>query len=348
MSGRVEPDEFEDVEDAGEIEWLEGDEEFAEEVEDTISARSARLPAPTTRHRAVASLLLVGAVLAVCVYAADSVYRRDLLGDVAADELILAAPPRPGVSLPALEHLASAGRWTERPRTEVAVPLVNRGPDPITLLPGATLLGVGLSASSLGADAATVLGPGQATLLRGYVTADCVYSRPDSAAAAETSLMISARTSGGGLGVSAVALGSDGGSVRDRICAAQSGAVAGLDLGRSADPGTRSITLSFDAISHADVPLGYTMSVAFDPGTWLGAEPKVSGPRQGMLGAGASVAVAYSFPVTDCARAERAAADPADATATVGVDVHFSIGTDVVASSGAEEDISDLISRACG
>ncbi len=220
---------FEDADpaDPDGIEWVE---DVA--ASDELAGRPHALPAPTTRHR-LASLLLLGAVLASTGYGANRVYHRDLTADLtadaASDELILATAARGGLSLPGL---ADAGAGTEAAaqsgdaRAEVAVALVNRSPGAVTLLPGATLLGKGLSGSSLGASAPVVLAPGQSTVLRGYVTADCADAGPDHGTAATTSLMVSARTSGGGLGVGTVALGSAGGSVRDRICAARPGTQA--------------------------------------------------------------------------------------------------------------------------
>jgi len=215
-----------DIDEGDDVAWLED--------EDQIAAGSGALPARTTRARVVGSLLLVGAVLAATGYGANAVDQRDRAADLgnaaAADELVLAAPASRGISLPGLGDLGSAaartGRLrTERLSTEIAVPLVNRGPAAITLLPGATLLGPGLTAADLG-DATIVLAPGQSTVLRGRVTVDC--GRDDNGTGtgtkAVTSLMVSARTSGGGLGVSTVAFDAAAGSVRDRVCAVRDGA----------------------------------------------------------------------------------------------------------------------------
>ncbi len=234
-AGAEEPEELprlEDGPDSGEYELDEADGVEWLEDEDELASRGCALPAPTTRNR-LASLLLVGAVLAATGFGANRVYHRDLtaqtVAEASTDTLILAAPAHGGVSLPGLVEGAksadSATRRTEpqqtgEPRAEVAVSLVNRSPGPITLLPGAVLLGVGLSGSSLGGSSTVVLAPGQSTVLRGFVTADCAAARPERDAVAETSLMVSARTSGGGLGVGTVSLGSAGGSIRDRICRA--------------------------------------------------------------------------------------------------------------------------------
>ncbi|MBR7833188.1 hypothetical protein KDL01_07925 [Actinospica durhamensis] len=221
LEERPESDEYE----VDGVEWLEDEAELA--------SRGSALPAPTTRNR-LASLLLVGAVLAATALGANRVYHRDLtaqtVAEASTDTLVLAAPAHGGVSLPGLvegvkgaRYATGTGSATQQPgepRAAVAVALVNRSPGPVTLLPGAVLLGVGLSGSSLGGSSALVLAPGQSTVLRGFVTADCAAGRPERDAVAETSLMISARTSGGGLGVGTVSLGSAGGSVRDRICLA--------------------------------------------------------------------------------------------------------------------------------
>lgn len=219
-----------DIDELDAVEWLEG-EDGEDADRDEIASRPSALAAHTTRRRVVSSLLLVGAVLAATGYGANAVYHRDrtadrtadLAADATADELILAAPASRGISLPGLGGTGSGATRTELLSTEIAVPLVNRGPAAITLLPGATLLGRGLTASNLG-SATTVLDPGQSTVLRGSVTVDCARGAADSGPAAVTSLMISARTSGGGLGVSTVAFADAAGSVRDRVCAARDGA----------------------------------------------------------------------------------------------------------------------------
>lgn len=208
--------------DVDETEWLE------QADEDEIAAHPAALSSRPPHRRVVSSLLLLGAVLVATGYGAADVYQRDrtadLVADAAADELILAAPTSGGISLPALGGLGSADFRAGRLSTEIAVPLVNRGPAAVTLLPGATLLGPGLTAAHLGDGGTIVLGPGQATVLRGSVTVDCAASAVGRGPTAGTSLTISARTSGGGLGVGTVTFtGSAAGSVRDRVCAARDG-----------------------------------------------------------------------------------------------------------------------------
>jgi len=214
--------DIDDMDEAADVEWLDHD------AADELASRPCALPAHATRPRVIGSLVLVGAVLAGTGYGANRVYHRDRAADLVAgataDELILAAPAARGISLPGLGGLAAATTRTgSRLSTPIAVPLVNRGPAAITLLPGATLLGPGLTASNLG-GATTVLTPGQSTVLRGYVTVDCGRGAADTGTAGVTSLTISARTSGGGLGVSTVAFADAAGSVRDRVCAARDGA----------------------------------------------------------------------------------------------------------------------------
>jgi hypothetical protein len=217
--GPEDPEMFLDP-DADGVEWLDEDGDA-----DEVGARDPVLPAPTTRHRALGSLLAAGALVAAVAAGSNAVYRHDLAADAAAEtasnELILAVPASLGMSLPDLGGVGAAGGWIQDPRTEIALPVVNRGPEPVTLLPGATLLGAGVTAWSADVRGGVVLAPGQSTVLRGYVTVDCVFSGPDVGVRARTSLTLRARTSGGGLGVSTVTYDGAEGSVRDRVCHAQ-------------------------------------------------------------------------------------------------------------------------------
>lgn len=354
-------DEF----DADSVEWLE------DAAQDEVDAGSSVLPPRTTRRRLVGSLLLVGCVLAATGYGVHAVYQRDAALEAAENELILGPATSSGSAVLDTGARAARTTWTEHPRVGIRIPVVNRGPDPVTLLPGATLVGAGLLGSSLSAGSgarATVLGPGRSTVLAGYVTADCVFSGPDTGTAAATSLSVTARTSGGGVGVSAVPVdaGTNAGSIRDRICRSQDDALADFDMTQWVRPGSRSFMLAFTVVSHADVPLDYTFSLSDGGSGWLTYVPvshgPVSGtpaePATGVLAPAGTATVGYTFTITDCTRAMQSIrmptsldGDPAGSPGSavqVRVRARLSVGTDALGTPEADAYLSSMVELLCG
>lgn len=138
------------------------------------------LPARAARGRVLASLASLALVLGGIGAAGTAAYRLHE-NDVRIANTIKLAASADAPSIPGLTGLAFDTVWHARPTERVTIPVVNQGPDAVTLL-GATLTEAGLRESpTLKPVGRATIPPGGTGELAGQVTADCVntlVSRP--------------------------------------------------------------------------------------------------------------------------------------------------------------------------
>jgi hypothetical protein len=159
--------------DEGEVEWLE---ESAGEEQVAAGRDPRRLPPHAPRGRILASALSVALVLGGTGGLGTVAYHRHETDVRVASTLDLSASGT-APSIPGLAELAFATTWHARPSEQVLVPVVNRGPDAVTLLDG-RFSELGLSGpATLWPVGDPTLAPGGTGELAGTVTADCTSAQ---------------------------------------------------------------------------------------------------------------------------------------------------------------------------
>jgi hypothetical protein len=333
-------------EDPDDVEWLDG-----HDGHDEVRVRaheSARLPPRTTARRVLGSLLVLVLALAATGYAGSAVYRHDEAVEQAANTLVLqGVDVGDPVTLLDPGALGGAGSWRIQPSAPIAVDVVNESPDPITLLPGATLYGPGLTApATLRPSGPAVLRPGQTGRLTGVATVDCSVQ-----AQTETdhgnSVLVQARTTDGAVGVASVALGGGGESVRQQICVEQGQGLASSFFPQSVNSTTHAFTVTVSAHSLAAQPLHYEVveAVATAPAQSSGvplSTPTPVGPVSGTLQPGGSLTAGFTVHITAC---------PAQPASTLG-DVELEVLLDYHGTPAIFQmqsfDLGMLVRAACG
>jgi hypothetical protein len=260
--------------DADAVHWLD--------EEEGLGPRSARLPARTTPHRVLGSLLVFALGFSVTGLFGASALRHDRAVRAAANELMLrATDDRDPVALTDPAQLR-ADSWRLEPTASIAVDVTNESPDPITLLPGATLLGPGLiSPVTLAPAGVAVLAPGRSGRLTGVATAECgvrPLTEPAQPAAAVKgdSVLVQARTASGSIGVASLTVGAgEADPVRSRICAEEGDGLTASFFPESVDPATHSFTVAVSAHSLAAQPLRFSVTAGYadDRTELVGVEP---------------------------------------------------------------------------
>ena len=289
-------------EDPGGVAWLD-----AEDEQDVRSSESS-LPPRASARRVLGSLLVFAFALCTTGFAGVLAYRHDQAVEAAADALIL-REVRVGdpVTLVDPGALGGSGAWRIDPSATVAVDVTNESPDTITLLPGATLLGPGLTApATLRPSGLSVLRRGQSGRLTGVATVNCAVQTAQTEQAAHgNTVLVPARTASGAVGVASVALDGGGESVRQEICVQQGQGLAASVFPESVNTRTHSFTLTVSAHSLSTQPLRYRLVLAFSgrptplPGTPLSAAVPV-GAVSGTLAAGADLSAGYTMRVLSC------------------------------------------------
>ena len=216
-----------DPDESARIAWLDaGDAEEAGGAARAGSLGGPALPPRTTARRVFGSLLVFGVALSSTGFAGLDALRHDQAVAAAANMLLLrqvnAGDP---VTLTNPAQLVGGPESRQlEPSASVAVEVTNESPDAITLLPGATLFGPGLTApATLRPSGTTTLAPGQSGRLSGTVTVDCgTQVIRVSALDQSNSVLVQARTASGAVGMATVALVAGGESIRQEICAEQS------------------------------------------------------------------------------------------------------------------------------
>jgi hypothetical protein len=262
--------------DPNSVEWL---------GEESLGARGGTfLPRRTTARRVFGSLAVFALGLSVIGYPGLGAYRHDQAVAAEANDLMLqAVDVGDAVTLTDPAQLGGSGRWRVDPSASIAISVTNESPDPITLLPGSTLVGAGLTQpAALAPSGTTRLRPGQSGRLTGTATVDCGVRVQNSAAPANASppapapapapapgnsVLVQARTASGAVGTASLGVGKASTSaVRDQICAAQGGGLAASFFPESVDAAKHTFTVAVDAHSLSAQPLRYLMQAAFDSG----------------------------------------------------------------------------------
>jgi hypothetical protein len=277
--------EFLDPEDgfgtADEVHWLD--------EEGLGSHRGGLLPPRTTSRRVAGSLLVFAVGLSLTGFAGVAAYRHDQRIEAAANALILReVNVGDAVTLTDPGRLGGADSWRIEPSAAISIGVTNESPDPITLLPGATLSGAGLTGpSTLAPAGAAVLGPGQSGRLAGTVTVECAAVAPRSAngdakpgrrAAHGNTLLVQARTASGAVGVAALDVGQGAAPVRDQICDQQGQSLAASFFPVSVNTAAHDFTVAVSARSVAAKPLKYWVTASFQngPGALAGGPDRLS------------------------------------------------------------------------
>lgn len=154
---------------ADEIDWLE---ESAGEDGVEGGRDPRRMPPHAARGRVLASVLSLALMLGSLGAAGSTAYHRHETDVRVADTVKLAASSE-APSIPNLTQLAFVATWHAHPTEQVLVPVVNKGPDTVTLMDG-KLTEAGLTGSAAFKPVGkAAVPPGGIGELVGVVTADC-------------------------------------------------------------------------------------------------------------------------------------------------------------------------------
>lgn len=274
--------------------------------EEGIETHHSRLlPRRATPRRIAGSLLVFALGFSLTGFSGLAALRHDQAVAAAANELILReVDVGDAVTLTDPGQLGGTNGWRIEPSAAIAVGVTNESPDSITLLPGATLSGPGLTApSTLSPAGALVLAPGQSGRLTGTVTVDCgVQSGPSAQFSAKFSakggdtVLVQARTQSGAVGVAALNVGPAGtDAVRQQICREQGEGLAASFFPVSVDAAKHDFTVGVSARSLAAQPLKYWLATSYQlaPGT-AAASAASSGSDPDTLLGGLSVVAGLS------------------------------------------------------
>jgi len=254
------------------VEWL------GEDGEESLGARgSTALPHRTTARRLLCSLVVFALGFSITTYSGLHAFRHDEAVAAEANDLMLrTVNVGDAVTLTDPGQLGGSGGWRVDPTASIAISVTNESPDAITLLPGSTLVGPGLTRpATLSPSGSTRLEPGQSGKLAGTATVNCGVHVQNPAAAGDVSqstggnsVLVQAKTASGATGVASLSVGQPSTSaVRDQICAAQGGGLAASFFPESVNPTKHTFTVAIDAHSLSAQPMRYLMQAAFDNGS---------------------------------------------------------------------------------
>ena len=262
------------------VEFLDSDEEIDgvrwRGEEGINSHQSARLPAHTTARRVIWSVVVFALGVSLTGFLGRAAYRHDQQVAVAAKSLVLGeAGSGQGLTLTVSGSAGDAGVWRLEPTATMSIEVTNKSPDAITLLPGATMTGRGLTRPAvLGLSGTALLQPGQSGRLTGPVTVNCgvgTQSRAQGADSTDTTqpapeiLSVHARPASGTVAATSVRIGSYGEAMRDQVCREQGDAVT-TGFPESADLTHHSVTVTVSARSRSAQALDYALLAGYSVG----------------------------------------------------------------------------------
>ena len=246
------------------IAWLDVDGEPEENLGG--SHGSSLLPPRTTVRRILASLLIFAFALSTTGWAGVDAFRHDRAVQAAGNELVLReADVVDPMRLTDPGELGALGGWRMDPSAAIAVGVTNESPDPITLLPDATLSGPGMARpATLQPSGPRVLRPGQSAELTGVATVDCgIPTQRVTGALGNDSILVQARTASGATGVATVAMDGGAESIRSAICTEEGDALAADFFPQSVDAAKHTFTLVVSARSLAAQAMRYQVTEAY-------------------------------------------------------------------------------------
>lgn len=367
MAAEHTPVEFLDPDDdSGDIELLDEPDE-----ERLIGGRDPLLlPARASRRRAVASLLALAVWVTGVSGCVTAAYHRHQT-DVRIANLLSLRGTKAAPSIPGLSALGNQTVWHSRPSERILISVVNKSPEPVTLLDGVLDEPGMTTPATLTPVGGATLKAGQTGQIAGSVTVDCTEgTSTDSAVSAENSaaagatagtataavtadspgapLLVRARTSGGSIGLQRLQPDAGGQNLQQRICGQEEGNVFGtFSTSTTGDPKTHLISLSVSTSSIADIPLNYSASASYsaDPeagGIVIAPDPRPALAVTGTVEPGGRLRVAFSIPVTSCP------ATPPPSTDNILIFLMFTSRGNVVGmvNNGVEFDIA--LAGACG
>ena len=370
MAAEHTPVEFldSDDDDSGDIELLDLDEPDEERL--AGGRDPSLLPARASRRRAVASLLALAlwvTGVSGCVIAA---YHRHQT-DVRIANLLSLQDTKAVPSIPGLSALGTQTVWRSRPSERVLIPVVNKSPEPVTLLDGVLDEPGMATPATLAPVGSATLKAGQTGQIAGNVTVDCTdgtstgsaVTAENSAAGVTTAvatvtatiadssgapLLVRARTSGGLIGLQRLQPDGAGQNLQQRICGQEEGNVFGtLSTNTTGDPKTHVISVSLSMTSIADIPLNFSASASYsaDPeagGFVIAQDPRPVLASSGTVEPGGGLRVAFSIPVTNCP------ATPPPSTDNILIFLMFTSRGNVVGMTGEAIGFDSGLADACG
>lgn len=248
---------------SADVAWLDIDGEQEENLGG--SRGGSLLPPRTTVRRVLVSLLVFALALSTTGWAGVDAFRHDQAVQAAENELVLreAAVIDP-MTLTDPGELGELGSWRVEPSASIAVSVTNESPDPITLLPGATLLGPGLAdPATLRPSGTKPLRPGQSGELTGVATVDCgILTERPTDVLGNDSILAQARTTSGAVGVATIALGGAE-SIRSAICTEEGEPLAASFVPRSVNVAQRTFTVAVSAHSLSAQALPYQVTASY-------------------------------------------------------------------------------------
>jgi hypothetical protein len=264
MSDELTRIEFlEPPEDTGDIAWLDVD---GEPEEDLGGSRgSSLLPPRTTARRALVSLLIFALALSTTGFAGLHAFRHDQSVQAAENELVLReADVTDPLMLTDPGELGGADTWRPNPSASIAIGVTNESPDPITLLPGATLLGPDMAGpATLQPSGKTLLRPGQSDELTGVATVNCGVPERLTSVLENDTILVHARTASGAEGVATVSLDGGAESIRSAICTEEGDALAANFFPEAVNPTTHTFTVVVSARSLAAQTMHYRVTESY-------------------------------------------------------------------------------------
>lgn len=369
MAAEHTPVEFLDPDDdSGDIELLDLDESDEERL--AGERDPSLLPAHASRRRAIASLVALALwVTGVGGWVTAAYHRHQT--DVRIANLLSLQDTEAVPSIPALPALGAQAVWRSRPTERVLVSVINKSPEPVTLLNGVLDEPGMTTPATLAPVGAATLRVGQTGQIAGNVTVDCtegtstadavipqnststgVATVTASAEATANSpaapLLVRARTSGGSIGLQRLQPDVGGQNLQQRICSQEEGNVFGtFSTSTTGDLKTHVISLTLSTSSVADIPLTYAASASYsaDPeadGNIIAPNPRPALPVTGTVKPGGGLRVAFSIPVTSCP------ATPPPSTDNILVFLIFTSRGNVVGMFTTSVEFDSVLADACG
>jgi hypothetical protein len=296
---------LESPEDAGDIAWLDVDGEPAEDLDG--SRGSSLLPPRTTARRVLVSLLIFALALSTTGFAGVHAFRHDQSVQAAENELVVReADVTDPLMLTDPGELGGVGMWRLDPTASIAIGVTNESPDPITLLPDATLYGPGMTGpATLQPSGSTPLRPGQSDELTGVATVNCgIQTERLTSVLEDNTVLVQARTASGAVGMATVSLNGGAESIRSEICTEEGDALSANFFPEAVNPTAHTFTVVVSARSLAAQPMQYQVTESY-----ASSVASVGGPIDTEPGVASSEPIASSAPV--------ASAEPAAASAPV-------------------------------